>query len=146
MPRKPKTHNLTTEQVRKLASICDKEMSSHGIANESLLAKLTEGTGLNWKPGQKDMKRQRMEGTFYAPNGFKVATIVVLHRDKYESEVREEGLGGSVAVGDWWGFTCLYLVESFAATIAGFNSSKLGRGGRYHECIDALHKYERKEG
>jgi hypothetical protein len=144
MPRKPTTHNLTTEQVRKLASICDKEMSSHGIANEDLLTKLTEGTGLQWKPGQKDMKRQRMEGYFLAPNGFKVASIVVRHRDQYEKEIEQEGLGGSIAVGNWWGFTCLYLVEDFAAKIAGFQSSKLGRGGRYHECLDALHKYERK--
>ena len=143
--RKPKKPVLNKEQTVALAGFMDKNFSSHGISLEETLKKMVEVAGCTiQEPSGERKPSKSWEVKVIAPNGAKLVTVVLLHRTKFEQEIIEENLGGHVKPGDWWGFTALFTVESIVAILAGFESGKIGRGGRFCECIEAFNKYAKE--
>ena len=139
-------------QAQAFVSLLDRELDSHGITVESFLTeKLAKIDGIRLVPVEKNPptvenrdKKKPYHYNVVAPNGGIICYIGVKHRDWYAKEVEKENLGGSVNDGDWWAFTALTLVECSARALCDYGSPKNGRGGRYADCLHAMHEWAKK--
>lgn len=129
--------DLTSEQIKKLVKFCAENFDSHMIAPEEGLTNLAEEVGLTYK--QKGKGKKTRTGELYVGDKLLVG-VTLEHRSEYAKQVKEEGLGGWVAEGDWFGFTPLYLVDTLARRLANFKSWRMGRGGIWGDCLEALSK------
>lgn len=140
------TTELRPGQLKKLYEFLLKRTSSHGILLENVLAELAEATELVYIPPSTAVTSKKQVhklsatryGKLHTAEGMQVAHVCLRHRDAYARAVEQEGLGGSIDEGEWWGFNALYLVEDLVRNLTGFVSDKGGRGRRHEECLEAL--------
>lgn len=142
MPTKKKAV-LTKDSAVKLVAYLKDYFDSHQINPEDSLAQMAESCGftIKAKPVEERQRTRSYEAQVLTPNGGMLFSVMLLHRTKYEAQIADEGRGGGISDGDWWGYGCLYVVEDLANKLANFVSSKNGRGSRYWECYKAIADY-----
>lgn len=145
--------HLEPAKIGKMIDFLIDHTSSHGIAKEAMLVDLAERVGLTLETTVSQRKARGKRGAkavverravLSTPDGFRVFSVTLLPAWRFRELVEKEGLGGSVADGDWWGFTARYLVEDAALMLTGFTSSKMGRGGIWQDCVGSLYEYRQK--
>lgn len=139
-----KTEELkfTSDQARKLVDWLSENTDSHAISKEKSLREFAKHAGLKLEvPAAASRTPAKGTRAKLFVGKTLLMTVGLVHRSTFAKMVKEEGLGGHVNAGNWWGFTSLYLVEDLAKRLCGFSSFYEGRGRRHGDCIDALRKW-----
>lgn len=130
---------MNKEQILKVADFLACNCDGHAICEQSMLAELARETGLTYKSSDK-----KHEVALFDSEGKILVHLSLTHQGQFKKEIEEEGRGGQLAVGDWWGFSACGLVDTLAYTIAGYRSHKNGRGSRFWDNIEAMRTYAEK--